>query len=59
MKKLYLIPKPAKKRRLVRGKDFDAWAYKYVEDGSFDLCTISLTRPGPDWVRVRFVEVKP
>jgi len=53
--------KPAKKRkRLVKGQDYDAWAIRY-DDGTFDPNT-RYQKPSNSifrWVRVRFVEVKP
>lgn len=55
--------KAAVKKRLVQGRDFDGWAFKYA-DGTFNLLLRSTKPRYPSltngkWVRVRFVEAKP
>jgi hypothetical protein len=51
------------KRRLVRGRDFDGWAFRLRKNGKFLGFTFRTNRPGLDfddgqYVRVRFVEVE-
>ncbi len=56
---------PKKKRRLVKGKDYDRWMFQYG-DGHWGACQYDtktqalLVRPLPTWklVKVKLVEVK-
>lgn len=57
-KKTTKTDKP-KKKRLVIGRDFDAYAFQW-KDGTFNWETHHLRKPASDygkWVRVKFVGV--
>jgi hypothetical protein len=55
--------KKSKKKRLVRGKDFDAYAWKHKTEGFIGNTVRRLTEDEDTtgeygkWVRVKFVEV--
>ena len=58
------MPNEKKRQRLVRGRDWHAWAWQF-RNGRFALESWDKPyyvdpdlRDGGEWVRVRFVEVK-
>jgi hypothetical protein len=56
------MPKPTKKRRPVRGKDWHGWGLKDKGDGHLVVGFVRPFRspkfPGFEWVKVKLVEVE-
>jgi len=48
-----------KRKRLVRGKDWHAWAWKAYSGELVTWAFHDKPKTGTRWVRVKFVEVKP
>ena len=51
-----------KRKRLVRGKDWHAWALRWTDNGEFTCATFSAKKPGHlanyEWVRVKLVPIE-